>query len=334
MKKRPSTLSRVEIPGGFIAGDSIHAYLHDHQGNVRRVVNTHTGAVEQETHYYPFGMPFGESTATALRDINGSAMQPRRYGGKESVSLGGFTFLDFPARPYDAATARFLTPDPLQEDYAPFSPYLYCAANPINLTDPTGCEIRGIKKKDAQLAVQDFRDMFPGKEFEGFRGLIVQSGKKQDGNSLARISQADLTTAFSGITLNEDQKALVDMVVNTINSDDIHQVEYINPTGNLSSSAENVFAPLFDHPDLPISTILSANNGFPVDFIRNQGGGGATTATKNGTYSLIFKDSSFHINGRAVTTGHEIIGHGRSLAVGRGDLNQHVDAIQTEKYYA
>ncbi len=138
MNRIPYTLSRVEIPGGFIAGDSIHAYLHDHQGNVRRVVNAHTGAVEQETHYYPFGMPFGESTATALRDINGSAMQPRRYGGKESVSLGAFTFLDFPARPYDAATARFLTPDPLQEDYAPFSPYLYCMANPMNLTDPTG----------------------------------------------------------------------------------------------------------------------------------------------------------------------------------------------------
>lgn len=46
--------------------------------------------------------------------------------------------------------------------------------------------------------------------------------------------------------------------------------------------------------------------------------------------SLIFKDSSFHLNGRAVTAGHEIIGHGRSLAVGRGDLNQHMDAIQSE----
>ena len=55
-----------------------------------------------------------------------------------------------------------------------------------------------------------------------------------------------------------------------------------------------------------------------------------TTPIKNGTYSLIFKDSSFHLNGRTVTTEHEIIGHGRSLSVGRGDKNQHVDAIQTE----
>lgn len=33
---------------------------------------------------------------------------------------------------------------------------------------------------------------------------------------------------------------------------------------------------------------------------------------------------------RTETIGHEIIGHGRSLSVGRGDQNQHVDAIQTE----
>ncbi len=41
-------------------------------------------------------------------------------------------------------------------------------------------------------------------------------------------------------------------------------------------------------------------------------------------------EQSIHINGRAVTTGHELIGHGRSLSLGRGDAYQHFDAIQTE----
>lgn len=172
--------------------------------------------------------------------------------------------------------------------------------------------------------------MFPGEEFATFRNLIVQSGKKQNGKSFAPISTDALSAAFTGITLNEDQQALVEMVVNTINSDDIHKVEYLESTGNLSYSAEKIFAPLFDNPDLPTSTILNANGGFPVIFINNRGGGGLNTPISNGTYSLIFKDSSFHLNGRAVTTGHEIIGHGRSLSVGRGDQNQHVDAIQTE----
>lgn len=214
--------------------------------------------------------------------------------------------------------------------YYPLSSYSYCGGDPVNCVDPTGSVIEGVTKKDAAMAVQDIRSMFPGDEFADFRNLIVQSGKKQNGKSLAQISEDELAAALSGITLNEDQQALVQMVVNTINSDDMHKVEYIEGTGNLSYSAEKVFAPLFDHPDLPTSTILDVNGGFPVAFINNRGGGGLTTPINNGTYSLIFKNSSFHPNGRAVTTGHEIIGHGRSLALGRGDLNQHVDAIQTE----
>lgn len=214
--------------------------------------------------------------------------------------------------------------------YYPLSPFSYCAGNPVNCIDPTGCVIEGVTKKDAVLAVEDFRAMFPGEEFENFRNLLVQSGSKQNGKSFAPISADALSAALCGITLNEDQQTLVEMVVNTINSDDVHKLEYLEATGNLSYSAEKVFAPLFDNPDLPISTILNANGGFPVVFIENQGGGGLTTPIKSGTYSLIFKDPSFHPNGRAVTTGHEVIGHGRSLSLGRGEQNQHVDAIQTE----
>ena len=214
--------------------------------------------------------------------------------------------------------------------YSHLSPYSYCGGDPINCVDPTGCVIEGITKKDEAMAVEDFRAMFPGDEFTNFRNLIVQSGKKQNGKSFAPISSDAVSAAFNGISLTEDQQAFVEMVVNTINSNAIHKVEYLESTGNLSYSAEKVFAPLFDNPDLPTSTILNANGGFPVIFINNRGGGGLTTPINNGTYSLIFKDSSFHLNGRAVTTGHEIIGHGRSLSVGRGDQNQHVDAIQTE----
>ncbi len=36
------------------------------------------------------------------------------------------------------------------------------------------------------------------------------------------------------------------------------------------------------------------------------------------------------MNGRDVTTGREILGHGRSLATGFGDISQHVQSIRTE----
>lgn len=93
--------------------------------------------------------------------------------------------------------------------YPHLSPYSYCGGDPVNCVDPTGCVIEGVTKKDAKMAVEDFRAMFPGDEFANFRNLIVQSGKKQNGKSFAPISSEALSATFSGISLNEDQQALV-----------------------------------------------------------------------------------------------------------------------------
>lgn len=225
-----------------------------------------------------------------------------------------------------------LYPHPLScHAYTHLSPYSYCGGDPVNCIDPTGYKIEGVTKNDATMAVEDFRAMFPGNEFEGFRNLIVQSGKKQNGKSFAPISSDALSEAFSGISLNEDQQALVEMVVNTINSDDIHKVEYIQGTGVLSKQAEDTFLPGFMSgeigPHMPL--ILESNGGLPVELIVNEGGGGVTTQTKKGSHSLIILNVE-HPNGRAVTTGHEILGHGRSWATGLGNNHQHVQAIRTE----
>ena len=104
----------------------------------------------------------------------GAALQPYKYGGKEEVSL---SFLDFHARPYDPATLLFWTPDQHREKYIPFHSQLYCVANPINFTDPTGMTVEGVSKDDAKRIVQDIREMFPSDEFSDFRELIVQSIK-------------------------------------------------------------------------------------------------------------------------------------------------------------
>lgn len=215
--------------------------------------------------------------------------------------------------------------------YSHQSPYSYCGGNPINCTDPTGCVIEGVNKKDAEMTVENLRAMFPGDEFSDFRNLIVQSGKKQNGKSLASISAEALSSAFYGITLNEDQQALVDMVVNTINSDDIHKVEYISGTGVLSPQAQASFLPSFMKgeigPHMP--QILEANGGIPLWLIVNEGGGGVTTPTENGSHSLIILGGE-HPNGQAVTVGHEVLGHGRSWATGSDNSSQHVQAIRTE----
>ena len=211
--------------------------------------------------------------------------------------------------------------------YHPVSPYAYCNGNPVRYVDPDGKQIVGVTRNDAANAVEDFRQMFQGDQFAAFRDLIVQSGKKGNGKSLAFISNEALEVAFNGISLNEDQQALVNMAVNTINSSDKHIVEYVSE-GVISGQGQNAFSGEFSNAGLPMGDIIAANGGIPVAIIANFGGGGLTVPTQNGSHSVIVGNN--HPNGRAVTTGHEVIGHGRSLAVGRGQANQHIDAVRTE----
>ena len=75
--------------------------------------------------------------------------------------------------------------------------------------------------------------------------------------------------------------------------------------------------------------ILERSKGLPLCFIKADGGSGATTHLDNGSYSVIILDE-IHPNGRSVTTGHEVLGHGRSWAVGFQEEFQHVEAIRTE----
>lgn len=215
--------------------------------------------------------------------------------------------------------------------YSHVSPYFYCGGDPVNCVDPTGCVIEGVTKKDAAMAVEDFRAMFPRDDFASFRNLIVQSGKKQNGKSFAPISSDALSAAFNGISLNEDQQALVEMVVNTINSNDVHIVEYRSSDGVVSNKGEKAFLPGYMEGGISghIPQIIERNGGLPLWLIMSDGGSGATVHTGNGSHSVVVVDG-VHPNGRAVTTGHEILGHGRSWSAGFHEDFQHVEPIRTE----
>lgn len=68
--------------------------------------------------------------------------------------------------------------------YSHLSPYSYCGGDPINCVDPTGCVIEGVTKKDAAMAVGDFRAMFPGDEFANFRNLLYNQERNKTVNHL------------------------------------------------------------------------------------------------------------------------------------------------------
>ena len=135
-------------------------HLRDHLGSVRAVIDGDTGAVVETNDYYPFGKrilvtapvsePVGGSqyasepavAPVAPATSVASTSSPNRwlFSGKESQSFlyANIPLLDFGARMYNPAIARWTADDPLSEKYYGISPYVYCANNPILFTDIAG----------------------------------------------------------------------------------------------------------------------------------------------------------------------------------------------------
>ena len=135
-------------------------HLRDHLGSVRAVIDGDTGTVVEASDYYPFGKRI-QVTAPVSEPVGGSqyasepavapvapatsvasTSSPNRwhFSGKEDQSFlgAGIPLLDFGARMYNPAIARWTAADPLSEKYYGISPYVYCANNAICLVDPTG----------------------------------------------------------------------------------------------------------------------------------------------------------------------------------------------------
>ena len=135
-------------------------HLRDHLGSVRSVIDGDTGAVVETNDYYPFGKRI-QVTAPVSEPVGGSlyaaepvvapvapatsvasTSSPNRwhFSGKESQSLlnASIPFLDFGARMYNPAIARWTAADPLSEDYHGVSPYAYCVNSPMTYVDSDG----------------------------------------------------------------------------------------------------------------------------------------------------------------------------------------------------
>lgn len=135
----------ITTPAGYISGSMRYYYLKDYQGNNSVVLNQN-GVVQQINHYYPYGSMMGEGYS--------ASSQPYRYGGKELVTLGGLNLSDFGARWLDSPSGTFTTMDPLCEKYTQYSPYLYCAGNPIKYIDPSG-KFK-ISVQDAKIILHEY----------------------------------------------------------------------------------------------------------------------------------------------------------------------------------
>ena len=129
------TLESIAFGGGRIRRTGNNAYavdyhITDHLGSVRAIVNA-SGSIVEQNDYYPFGTrhPNGLTQLSANR---------WRFSGKEEQDAAfGIAYSDFGTRLYDRSAA-WTAMDPLAEKYYGYSPYLYCAGDPILIMDPEG----------------------------------------------------------------------------------------------------------------------------------------------------------------------------------------------------
>jgi len=119
-----TVLYAVEAMGG-----ERHVHHFDEAGNLV-FLSDDLGQVTDAFHFTPFGV---------LLARTGAFPTLYTFGGRHGVVDEGGGLFRMRARVYDAATGRFLTPDPI-EDVGPrgTSPYPYAYGNPLTWIDPEG----------------------------------------------------------------------------------------------------------------------------------------------------------------------------------------------------
>ena len=196
----------------------MHYYVKDYQGNVRQVTDA-DGNVEQDNHYYPYGMLMAESSdilAAALSNSNKDA-NPYLYGSKEYLTTAGANLLDFTARTYDPSLPLFQTQDPLSGDYTHFLPYLYCGADPVNRIDRDGrqWEIETLEDDDKLIVKMKLTGV-----------VINTSTKDYDLNKVAEAIENQLKSVYT--FSNDDISVTMSAEIRVVTSaEDIEDSDHV-----------------------------------------------------------------------------------------------------------
>ena len=120
-------------------------YHSDHLGSASWITDAHGDAI-QHLQYLPFGEPFVDQRISGYSERF-------RFTGKERDEETGYGY--FGARYMDhELMTMWLSVDPMMDKYPSFSPYAYCAWNPVKLVDPDGDSCVFATKDDERYVAQ------------------------------------------------------------------------------------------------------------------------------------------------------------------------------------
>lgn len=203
--------------------------------------------------------------------------------------------------------------------------------------------IIGKRPADANHLLQDFKMMFSRPNFSEFRELLSLNG-----NTLKRIDSADLAKAIKGKKLSEDEQALLEIAVSTINSERKHVVVYLAEKDAVIPQVERLFRNELIAAGMIIENTKVSYGGVitGLAFAAQLHTEGVTLKRGKGTYTVIV-DTYDHlaaaydyivtetgevihdsIPGTVNITAHEILGHARTFFL--KSCNQHEVGILTE----
>lgn len=221
------------VPGfGFSGtgsfGEVLSYFYHaDHLGSASYITDSE-GDVNQFIAYMPFGEVFAEQHA--------AWDSPYKFNAKELDDETGLYY--YGARYYDPKVSQWLGVDPLAEDYAGISPFVYCLNNPVKYVDPDGEKIvlagsgkdkQAILKHLQKLTGDNLKVNFFGKVYiskkgnpetlpvgtqlvstliKGSKKVRISIGKEGSGSALVPDKGYDTPSgAGSQISLDVTQKA-------------------------------------------------------------------------------------------------------------------------------
>ena len=156
----------------------------DHLGSVRALVRN--GQVLEQNDFYPYGMRHANISLIA------TLSNRWRFSAKEIQTTAGINLLDFGARLYDDRICRWTSQDPLAAKYPAFSPYAYCAGDPVGVMDNDGAKLY-FAKGSSESFKKSFADAV---KIMNEKGTSYNLAKLEDSSLNFYIQESNLINSF------------------------------------------------------------------------------------------------------------------------------------------